>query len=182
VGADELVERNARFAEHYEAGERTLLPDLGVLVVTCFDPRVDPALTLGLQIGDAAVIRGAGGRVTDRILADIANYLYFVDRKSQGRLGMEIMLVHHTECGAGRLTEPEVAARVAAASGLSPEEVSAMGIADPRESVVEDVGRLVSSELLAPRVVVSGWVYDVDTGRIDLVDGPAPLGNRRKGT
>ena len=164
-----LLERNEQFA-------RTCTPaPLGppaaqVLVVACLDHRVDPAIVLGLQLGDAVVIRNAGGRVTQAVVDDIA-YLAFLAEQLFGeevaadRL-FEVAVVHHTQCGTGFLADPGFRQQAAEATGLPEEALRAGAVADPHTTVKADVERLLTSPLLSPKVSVSGHVYDIATGRI----------------
>jgi carbonic anhydrase len=134
-----LLERNEQFARTY-----TPVP-LGpaaaqVVIVTCLDHRVDPAITLGLRLGDAPVIRNAGGRVTPAVIDDIA-YLAF-------------------------LADPGFRHQAAEATGLDEAALEATAVADPHTTVKADVERLLTSPLLSPKVSVSGHVYDIATGRV----------------
>ena len=99
-----LLERNEQFARTYTPVPLGL-PAAQVVVVTCLDHRVDPAIVLGLQLGDAPVIRNAGGRVTQAVIDDIA-FLAFLAEQLFGRQGpadtlFEVAVVHHTQCGTG---------------------------------------------------------------------------------
>ena len=164
-----LLERNERFAESYSP--MTLgRPTAQLLVVTCVDHRVDPAIVLGLRLGDAPVIRNTGGRVTQAVIDDIA-FLAFLAGQLSGGQGtadalFEVAVVHHTQCGTGLLADPDFRNRVAEATGLSEAALEASAVVDPRDTVEADVERLLASPLLEPRVSVSGHVYDIATGRI----------------
>jgi carbonic anhydrase len=104
-----LLGRNEQFARTYTPVPLGP-PTAQVVIVTCLDHRVDPAIVLGLQLGDAPVIRNTGGRVTQAVIDDIA-YLAFLAEELFGRQGpadtlFEIAVVHHTQCGTGLLAEP----------------------------------------------------------------------------
>jgi carbonic anhydrase len=167
-----LLERNQRFARDYTA------PALGVpaaqlLVVTCLDHRVDPAIVLGLQLGDAPVIRNAGGRVTPAVIEDIS-YLTFLAQQLFGDQiaadGLfEVAVIHHTQCGTGFLADPAFRHQAAEATGLAEDALEAAAVADPHVTVGADVERLLASPLLPPAVSVSGHVYDIATGRVTVV-------------
>jgi carbonic anhydrase len=164
-----LLERNEQFARTY-----TLAP-LGppaaqVLIVTCLDHRVDPAIILGLQLGEAVVIRNAGGRVTQAVIDDIA-YLAYLAGQLFGQQVFadslfEVAVVHHTQCGTSFLADPGFRHQAAEATGLSEAALEASAVADPHTTVKADVERLLTSPLLSPKVSVSGHVYDIDTGRV----------------
>src|ERR1700710_2694959 len=105
-----LLERNEQFACTH-APPALGMPPRQLLIVTCLDPRVDPAIVLGLQLGDAPVIRNAGGRVTQPVIDDLA-YLAFLAEQLFGRQGpadtlFEVAVIHHTQCGTGFLADPD---------------------------------------------------------------------------
>lgn len=146
------------------------VPKAQVLLVTCLDHRLDPARMLGLEPGDAPVIRNAGGRVTDTVLTDIA-YLGFLAGavfNVEGPL-FEVAVIHHTQCGTGFLADPDFRDRAADATGVSPQTLAASKVDDPAVTVAEDVERLLTSPLLPRGATVSGHVYDVETGRVTMV-------------
>ena len=164
-----LLERNEQFARTYTPVPLGL-PAAQMLVVTCLDHRVDPAIVLGLQLGDAPVIRNAGGRVTQAVIDDIA-YLAFLAEQLFGRQGpadtlFEVAVIHHTQCGTGFLADPDFRRRAAEATGVSEAALDASAVADPHLTVKADVERLLASPLLSPKVSVSGHVYDIATGRV----------------
>jgi carbonic anhydrase len=164
-----LLERNEQFASTYTPMALGL-PTAQVLIVTCLDHRVDPAIVLGLRLGDAPVIRNAGGRVTQAVIDDIA-YLAFLAEQLFGeevaadRL-FEVAVVHHTRCGTGFLADPSFRHRAAEATGLAEAALEASAVADPHTTVKADVERLLTSSLLSPKVSVSCHVYDIVTGRV----------------
>jgi carbonic anhydrase len=158
-----LLERNAQFASHYSP--TTLgLPTTQLIVVTCLDHRVDPAIVLGLQLGDAPVIRNAGGRVTQTVIDDIAFLAFLAGKLSGGQGSAEVAVIHHTQCGTGLLTDPGFRQQAATATGRSETELAASAVTDPYATVKSDVERLRAA--LAPKVSVSGHVYDIATGRV----------------
>src|SRR6266516_375260 len=164
-----LLGRNEQFARTYTPV--TLgLPTAQLLLVTCLDHLVDPAIVFGLQLGDAPVIRNAGGRVTPAVIDDIA-YLAFLAEQLFGRQGpadtlFEVAVVHHTQCGTGFLADPDFRRRAAEATGVPEAALDASAVADPHITVKTDVERLLASPLLSPKVSVSGHVYDIATGRV----------------
>jgi carbonic anhydrase len=161
-----LLERNEQYARDYTPAALGL-PTAQVLIVTCLDHRIDPAMIFGLQPGDAPVIRNAGGRVTQAVIDDVA-YLAFL----AGQLGgerdtlFEVAVVHHTQCGTGFLADPAFRHQAAEATGLPEAALEASAVADPHLTVQADVQRLLASPLLSPKVSVSGHVYDIATGRV----------------
>jgi carbonic anhydrase len=162
-----LLERNERFARAYTPAALGV-PAQQVFIVTCLDHRVDPAIVLGLRLGDAPVIRNAGGRVTRAVIDDIT-YLAFLAEHLFGGDGelFEVAVVHHTQCGTSLLADPAFRHRAAEATGLAEPELAASAVADPYRTVGVDVERLVGS--LSPKVSVSGHVYDIATGQVTTV-------------
>jgi carbonic anhydrase len=164
-----LLERNEQFARTYTP-VALAQPTAQLIVVTCLDHRVDPAIILGLRLGDAPVIRNAGGRVTQAVIDDIA-YLAFLAGQLFAGQGtddwlFEVAVVHHTQCGTGFLADPGFRRQAADATGLSEAALEASAVTDPDITVKADVERLLTSPLLSPKVSVSGHVYDIATGRV----------------
>jgi carbonic anhydrase len=167
-----LLERNEQFALAYRPVALGV-PATQLLVVTCLDHRVDPAIVLGLQLGDAPVIRNAGGRVTQPVIEDITYLAYLAEQLFGAQIAedglFEVAIIHHTQCGTGFLADPGFRHRTAETTGLAEETLAAMPVDDPYATVKDDVERLLTSPLLPAKVSVSGHVYDVATGRVTLV-------------
>ena len=172
-----LLERNEQFARGYQP-LALAPPTARVLIVTCLDHRVDPAITLGLRLGEAPVIRNAGGRVTPAVIDDVAYLAFLAGELFGGELSggqgardtlFEVAIVHHTQCGTGLLADAGFRRQAAEATGLAEAELAAAAVADPHVTVKADVERLLTSPLLTPKVSVSGHVYDVATGRVTTV-------------
>jgi carbonic anhydrase len=167
-----LLERNEQFARTYTPAALGL-PASQVIVVTCLDHRVDPAIVLGLQLGDAPVIRNAGGRVTRAVIDDIAYLAFLAEQLFGGQLEdgrlFEVAVIHHTQCGTGFLADPGFRHQAAEATGLAEAALEASVVADPHATVQADVERLLTSPLLSPKVSVSGHVFDIATGRVTTV-------------
>jgi carbonic anhydrase len=164
-----LLERNEQFARAYTPAALGP-PTAQVLIVTCLDHRVDPAIILGLQLGDALVIRNAGGRITQAVIDDIA-YLAFLAEQLFGGQDVagtlfEVAVVHHTQCGTGFLADPTFRQQAAEATGLPGAALEASAVTNPHTTVKADVERLLTSPVLSPKVSVSGHVYDIATGRL----------------
>jgi carbonic anhydrase len=164
-----LLERNEQFAHAYTPVALGP-PAARMLVVTCLDHRVDPAIVLGLRLGDAPVIRNAGGRVTPAVIDDIAYLAFLAEQLFADQLAadtlFEVAVIHHTQCGTGLLADPGFRHQAAEATGLAEAALEASAVADPHTTVKADVERLLTSPLLAPKVSVSGHVYDIATGRV----------------
>jgi carbonic anhydrase len=164
-----LIERNEQFASTYSPVPFGP-PTAQVLIVTCLDHRVDPAIILGLQLGEAPVIRNAGGRVTPGVIDDLAYLAFLAEQLFGGQLEddrlFEVAVVHHTQCGTSFLADPSFRHQAAEATGLPEAALAASAVADPHITVKADVERLLTSPLLSPKVSVSGHVYDIATGRL----------------
>jgi carbonic anhydrase len=166
---DTALERNRAFAAaggHEGAG---VFPDLGLFVITCLDPRVDPAHFLGLGLGDAMVVRNVGGRVTREVINDVAFIGQVVEAILPDGPLFEVAVIHHTQCGSGALADDTFRRRYAERIGVEESTLREHAVLDPVASVTRDVERLRSAPAISPRVAVSGHVYDVASGLIETV-------------
>jgi carbonic anhydrase len=168
-----LLDRNRAFAAAGAHAGLAIMPRQQVLVVTCLDPRVDPAAFLGIALGDAPVIRNAGGRVTDAVISDIAFISYLARTMLPGGPLFEVAVVHHTDCGTGFLADAAFRSAFAASAGLDEEALAAEAVTDPAATVRADVARLMAARQPLPEISVSGHVYDVRTGLVSTIVGPA---------
>jgi carbonic anhydrase len=164
-----LLEYNEQFAAAYTPAPLGP-PTAQMLIVTCLDHRVDPAITLGLQLGEAPVIRNAGGRVTQAVIDDLAFLAFLAGQLSGGQDAddrlFEVAVIHHTECGTGFLADPRFRRQAAEATGLDEAALAASAVTDPHLTVQADVECLLAAPSLSPKVSVSGHVYDIATGRL----------------
>lgn len=170
----ELLERNKRFAQD-DLAELPFLPRLRTCIVTCPDSRVDPAHVLGVELGDAAVVRAAAGRVSPIVLQQLLFLTLAGAAAGQANEGLELVLMQHTDCGIARLQGPEHRDALAAFLGVAPDELEAKSIGDPYNAIRVDIETLAANPLLPDSLAVSGLVYDVATGRAELVERRAPL-------
>ena len=161
---DEFVEANRQYAEQFEHGDLPMPPARQAAVVTCMDARLHPAKFLGLGLGDAHVIRNAGGRASD----DAIRSLIISSRLLGTR---EFVVIHHTDCGMLTFTNDDLRGKLAAETGQDASQVDFLPFPDLEESVREDVSRIKASPLIDDDIPVSGYVYDVRTGRLDPVEG-----------
>jgi carbonic anhydrase len=140
-----------------------------LFVVTCLDPRVDPAHFLGLDLSDAVVVRNVGGRVTPEVINDVA----FIGQVAENVLPdgplFEVAVIHHTQCGSGALADATFRRRYAARIGADETTLREHAILDPAATVKRDVERLRSARAIPERVAVSGHVYDVLTGLVETL-------------
>jgi carbonic anhydrase len=174
-----VLQRNADLSE--QLGERTftITPDLKALVLTCADHRVDPAHVLGLDLGEAVVLRNPGGRVTPALVQNLA-VLAVVAAVEGLEPGFELIVMHHTDCGITRLDTPDYAPMVASYFGIEEDAVASKHLSDPTEAVRADLEALRSNPLMPPTLVASGIVYDIETGLVEVVCPPQPLGAARQ--
>lgn len=168
-----LLERNRAFAATGAHAGLAIMPRLPVFLVTCLDPRVDPAAFLGVELGDAAVIRNAGGRVTEAVINDIAFVSYLARTMIPDGPLFEVAVLHHTGCGTGFLADAGFRSVFAARTGLDEAVLAAEAVIDPAATVRADVERLLSSPKVLPQISVSGHVYDVQTGLVTTIADPA---------
>jgi carbonic anhydrase len=161
---DELLANSKRYAERFEKSDLPSAPAKKVAVVACMDARLIPTRVLGLDEGDAHVIRNAGGVVTDDEIRSLAI--------SQHMLGTEeIILIHHTDCGVLTFTDDEFRSRLEDETGIRP-EWAVKTFTDLDEDVRQCIRRILASPFI-PRKNVRGFVYDVDTGALREVE-PSP--------
>ena len=163
---DELLQRNKAFAAT-DIKDRVpaipFIPNLQVYVITCIDPRVDPAAILGLELGDAIVERNVGGRVTPAVIQDVAWISYLHEVKTPDAGWFELAVIHHTDCGSGFLADPELRHGFAQ-RGFDEQALAELAVLHPAETVRVDVERLAREPSISPRIKISGYSYDIRTG------------------
>jgi len=168
---DELLERNKAFAGT-DVKDRVpaipFIPNRQVYVITCIDPRVDPAGILGLELGDAIVQRSVGGRITPAAIQDVAWISYLHEVKTPDADWFELAIIHHTDCGSGFFADPELRHGFAE-RGFDERALAELPVLHPAETVRIDVGRLGREPSISPRVKISGYSYDVKTGLLTEV-------------
>jgi carbonic anhydrase len=155
------LEANRRYADSFELGGLDARAARGLAVLTCMDSRIEPLAMLGLRPGDAKILRNAGARVTDDVLRTLvlASYLLGVDRA---------MVVAHTRCRMAAGGEEDVHSAIEAAGGPDTRSLSFLVTDHQEASLRGDVQRVRSWPYLT-RLVVGGFVYDVDTGRLEQI-------------
>ena len=158
--ADELLQANQQYAAAFDKGSLPMPPRRHVAVVTCMDARLDPAKFLGLQEGDAHVIRNAGGRAADAIRSLVI---------SQQLLGTrEVVVIHHTDCGMLTFTDDQLRQKLRDDLGAQTSDAF-LPFSDLEQSVRDDVAAIRTSPLLLKDLPVRGFIYDVRTGRLQEV-------------
>ena len=160
---DQLVDNSRSYAEQFDKGDLPMPPAKKVAVVACMDSRLDVFAALGLQVGEAHVLRNAGGVITDDMVRSLAI--------SQRRLGTEeIVLIHHTNCGMQTITDDGFREELQDATGMAP-SFAIESFSDVDANVRQSIARLKSSPFLLHRDRIRGFVYDVDTGKLREVEG-----------
>jgi carbonic anhydrase len=155
---DELVANNKQYATSFEKGDLPLSPAKGLAVVACMDARLDLHKILGLEEGDAHVIRNAGGVVTDDEIRSLAI--------SQRLLGTEeIVLIHHTDCGMLTFTDDGFRGQIQEETGIKP-EWAAEAFSDLDTDVRQSVARITASPFIPNKDSIRGFVYEVETGKL----------------
>jgi carbonic anhydrase len=159
---EELLRNNAIYAESFEKGDLPLPPARGVAVVACMDARLDVHKILGLEEGDAHVIRNAGGVITDDEIRSLTI--------SQRLLGTrEIILIHHTDCGMLTFSDDELKAQIHEDVGMKP-HFSMESFSDLEEDVRQSMARIQASPFIPHKESVRGFIYEVETGRLREVN------------
>jgi carbonic anhydrase len=163
------LERNRAFAAEGGNRDAVVFPRQGLFVVTCLDPRVDPAHFLGLALGDAVVVRNVGGRVTPEVINDVAFIGQIAENVRPDGPLFEVAVIHHTQCGSGALADASFRRRYAERVGVDETTLRERAILDPAATVKQDVERLRNAPAISERVAVSGHLYDVITGLVETV-------------
>ena len=155
---DDLLRNNERFAEGFDKGDLPLPPARKIAVVACMDARLNPYPILGLELGDAHVIRNAGGVITDDEIRSLAI--------SQHLLGTEeIMLIHHTDCGMLTFSDQDFANKLESEVGQRP-AWEARSFSDLDQDVRDSIQRIKDSPFVPRKDSVRGFVYEVETGKL----------------
>ncbi|HYM57349.1 MAG TPA: carbonic anhydrase [Solirubrobacteraceae bacterium] len=155
---DDLLKNNEGYAASFDKGDLPMPPGRKIAILACMDARLNPYGALGLQEGDAHVIRNAGGVVTDDEIRSLAI--------SQRLLGTEeIVLIHHTDCGMLTFTDDEFKRSIQEETGIKP-EWAAESFNDIDEDVRQSIARIKASPFIPKKDSVRGFVYEVESGRL----------------
>jgi carbonic anhydrase len=165
TATDDLLRRNRSYSSSFDETDVPLLPARGVAVVACMDARLHVSDILGLEVGDAHIIRNAGGVVTDDAIRSLVI--------SQRLLGTtEVILIHHTDCGMLTFTDDAVKAQIQKETGIRP-SFSLEAFPDLDDDVRQSIARVKASPFIPHRDQVRGFVYDVHTGALREVSAGA---------
>ncbi|CAN5268277.1 carbonic anhydrase [soil metagenome] len=156
---DEFKSANEQYAASFDKGDLPMPPARNVAVVTCMDARLHPEKFLGLNVGDAHVIRNAGGRVSEDAIRSLVI--------SERLLGTdEVVVVHHTDCGMLTFQNEDLIAKIKEDLGVEVTLRDFLPFPDLEQSVRDDVETLRNSDLIPDDISVSGAIYDVETGEL----------------
>jgi carbonic anhydrase len=159
---NELLKANEAFADTFDRGDLPMPPARGIAVLTCMDARLHPAKFLGLDIGDAHVIRNAGGRASPDALRSLII--------SQRLLGTgEVAVIHHTDCGMLTFTNEDLRAKLKDETEADASNIDFLPFADLEQSVRDDVQAIASSPFVDEDIQIRGFVYDVRTGKLEEI-------------
>ena len=154
---ENFLKANQAYVELHGDLHLSIKPKTKVTIVTCMDSRLHVAPALGLALGDAHILRNAGGRVTDDMIRSLVI--------SQQQMGTrEIVVLHHTDCGAQTFNNEDFQEHLKRELGVDVSGKDFLPFQDVEESVREDMKLLRECPLIPDDVIISGAVYDVDTG------------------
>lgn len=164
---NELVRNNQSYAGSFKKGDLPLPPAKHVAVLACMDARLDVHKILGLQEGDAHVIRNAGGAATDDAIRSLAI--------SQRLLGTsEIILIHHTDCGMLTFHDDDIKRKIEEETGIRP-AFAFEAFSDLEDDVKQSIARIKASPFIPNKTSVRGFVYDVRSGKLNEVGAPVAV-------
>src|SRR5438270_13711115 len=156
---DEFRKANDAYASSFQKGDLPMPPARHVAVLTCMDARLHPASFLGLQLGDAHVIRNAGGRASDDALRSLVI--------SEQLLGTNtVVVIHHTDCGMLTFSNQDLRTKVKQELHANADEIDFLPFSNLEQSVRDDVAFLEASPLIPDSIDIQGYIYDVKTGKI----------------
>jgi len=154
----EFLQANAAYAANFQKGDLPLPPGRKVAVLACMDARLDPARVLGLEEGDAHVIRNAGGRAADALRSLVI---------SEQLLGTNtIVIVHHTDCGMLTFTNEHIHTKIKQELHADADHIAFLPFSDLEQSVRDDVAFLRNSSLIPQSIEIVGFIYDVKSGKL----------------
>ncbi len=159
----DILSANSQFANSFKHSELTGTAKQGLAIVTCMDSRISPLAAVGMQAGDAKILRNAGARVTDDVLRTLvlASYLLGVNR---------VLVMPHTDCRMANEDEATIHESIHRQFGVDTRSLEFRTVSDQRAALELDVTRIRSYPLLQKGVSVAGAIYDVSTGQLEPVD------------
>ncbi len=160
----DVISANDAFVNSFDDQHLTGRALKGLAIITCMDSRISPLEIVGMNPGDVKILRNAGARVTDDVLRTLvlATFLLGVNR---------ILVMPHTDCRMASATEEEIHNTIHTEHGVDTRSVEFRTVSDPLAALHTDLARIRTYPLLAPGVVVGGAVFDVHTGKLNIIDG-----------
>lgn len=156
---EEIFDSNERYAEAYKASGLTGRAAQGLAIVTCMDSRIDPLRVVGMQAGDAKILRNAGARVTDDVLRTLILATHLLEVK-------RVLVMPHTDCRMAGGSEEQVHQAIFEASGVDTRSIEIRTVADQNAALEKDVLRIKTYPLLPRGLEVVGAIFDVNSGRL----------------
>lgn len=158
---DDLLAANREYADRFDSGGFDGIAHAGIAIVTCMDSRIEPLKMLGLGLGDAKIFRNPGGRVTPQALEALVLGTHLLNVK-------RILIVPHTRCAMSANSEEELRQKIGESAGVDPSWQLFSVVTDQLAALQDDVKKVRSHPLIPDAVQVGGFLYDVDTGLLDL--------------
>jgi carbonic anhydrase len=170
-----IVQRNEEFARTGHSAGLKIIPSTKTILICCLDPRVDPMDVLGLKPGEAAIIRNIGGRINPALVETLI-LLPNVAKAAGQEIGpgWNLVVMHHTECGIIGCYKhaPDL---LATHLGVARSELDSMAVTDPRKAVAMDIAAYKANQEIPGGFMISGLVYDVSSGKIEVIVPPGLL-------
>ena len=163
---EELLKNNRQYAGAFDQGGKPMPPARKVAILTCMDARLHPERFLGLEIGDAHVIRNAGGRASDDALRSLVISSQLLGTR-------EYLVIHHSDCGMLTFSNDDLRSKLAADTGADASHIDFLPFSDLEDSVRDDVRRIRESPFVPADILVTGYIYDVNTGALTPVEAAA---------
>ena len=159
----DVINANGVFVNHFNHSGLTGTAQKGLAIVTCMDSRISPLAVVGMQAGDAKILRNAGARVTDDVLRTLvlASYLLGVTR---------VLVMPHTDCRMVCASDSVIHKTIQSQHGVDTRSLEFRTVSDQRDALMVDVSRLRSYPLLKTGVTVAGAIYNVSTGQLEPID------------
>lgn len=161
----DVLSANAQFAASFDAPGMDGRAARGLAIVTCMDSRIDPLAVVGMKPGETKIVRNAGARVTDDVLRTLVLAAYLLDVN-------RVLVMPHTRCAMAGKPESALHERIAAEHGVDTRSMRFRTVIDQRAELLNDLQRIRSFPLLPADLQLLGAIYDVDTGRLEVVAGP----------
>lgn len=159
TAVEEFLKANESYAASFQKGDLPMPPARKIAILTCMDARIDPARVLGLEEGDAHVVRNAGGRASDDAIRSLII--------SEQLLGTgTVLVIHHTDCGMLTFSNEDLRDKLQDEFHTSADEIDFLPFKDLEQSVRDDIAALKNSPFIPDTISISGFIYDVHSGKL----------------